>query len=120
MEKQAPIVDLIFLREFCHGNEQKMAVYIQTFMASLPAQFEELRSAVSSKQWPLVKSMAHTLKPQVSFIGLPGVLALVEKIEEDAQGDHAEQTIPDLFVELETVARKALLTLAQTLVTLSN
>ena len=94
-----------------------MTRYIHTFLESIPVQLQEIKNAVDSAQWEKIKSAAHSLKPQVAFIGLPVAQSLIEKIEEQAMPNFSEVNIRELTDELNKAMEDATNALAQTLLT---
>ena|SRR6185295_5276536 len=119
MKENTNTLDLTFLREFCHNDKKKMTWYIHTFLESVPEQLKEIKNAVASGHWQEIKSAAHSLKPQVAFIGLPVAQSLIEKIEELAMPDFSEVYIRELTLELNHAMESATDALVQTLLTFS-
>ena len=119
MNENIEILNLSFLREFCNNDHTKMAQYIRTFLETAPEEFPRLREASSSERWIEVKSIAHSLKPQIIFIGLPAMQLLIEKIELETAGSNSENNLITLIAELGKTMNEATDSLRQTLVTLS-
>ncbi|MEO6167492.1 MAG: Hpt domain-containing protein, partial [Chitinophagales bacterium] len=79
--QQENLIDLTFLKEFCKDDHEKMANYIHLFLETAPEQMEAMKNLSNSCNWTAVKTVAHTLKPQLAFIGVVNLSPLIEKIE---------------------------------------
>lgn len=121
MNKKQPeqLIDLSFLREFCRDDRQKMANYIHMFLESAPEQIETIKKSAVASNWLGVKKAVHSLKPQLTFIGVSIVSPLIEKIEYSATSENATSEIPSLIVHLEALMERSFNELIQTLVYLS-
>ena len=113
------LIDLTFLKEFCKYDREKMANYIHMFLESAPEQIETMKSDAGSGNWKAVKSAAHSLKPQLTFIGAGFIQPIIEKIEDSAAPDKAHHETISLLYSLEEHLEHAFNQLIQTLVSLS-
>ncbi|MEO5674829.1 MAG: hypothetical protein ABIQ74_09300 [Chitinophagales bacterium] len=118
MEKQAEL-NLDFLNEFCRGDKKKMAAYMNTFLESFPEQIQLIQLAASDGKSTELNILLHSLKPQVIFVGLTSVQALIEKIELESVQESAPQNIPILISHLEGAAERSIDAIKHTLVTLT-
>jgi len=112
------ILDLTFLKEFCSNDHKNMAQYIHTFLETVPEELRLIQEASTRQQWMEVKSIAHSLKPQVMFIGLLELQQILEKIELQVR-DNSNENVPSLVADLEQAMEKATDILIETLITLS-
>jgi HPt (histidine-containing phosphotransfer) domain-containing protein len=119
MNEKPKTLDLTFLKDFCNNDKKKMTRYIHTFLESVPEQLQVIKNAAASGQWQDIKSAAHSLKPQVAFIGLPVAQFWIEKIEEQAIPNFSERYIRELTVELNQAMEDASDALIQALLTIS-
>lgn len=119
MNENTHLLDLSFLKEFCDGNKNKMMHYIHTFLETTPEQLRLIKDASDNQQWMLVKSIAHSLKPQVAFIGLPEMQKLIEQIESESTKETPLKHVSALVVDLDNAMETATDALIQTLLTLS-
>ena len=102
MEDSAPSVDLQFLREFCRNDKKKMQQYIHTFLESTPRVIQQLKDAAAREDWTQVKILAHTLKPQAGFIGLPRMKRLLEEVEDEVREGKGEEKLKEQISHLDT------------------
>lgn len=113
------LIDLTFLKEFCNDDHEKMANYIHLFLESAPEQMEAMKSLASSGNWPAVKTAAHTLKPQLAFIGAVNLSPLIEKIEAATISENPVAETPTLVRKLEQLLDQSFNELIQSLVSLT-
>jgi HPt (histidine-containing phosphotransfer) domain-containing protein len=113
------LIDLTFLREFCKDNKEKMAHYIHLFLESAPEQVESMKSDADAGNWQAVRTTAHSLKPQLTFIGVGYMQPLVEKIESASVSANMTSETITLLGMLEDHMEVAFNQLIQTLVSLS-
>jgi HPt (histidine-containing phosphotransfer) domain-containing protein len=118
-DKDTPLVDLTFLREFCRDDREKMANYIHMFLESAPEQMEDIKSKAGQGNWNAVKAAAHALKPQVKFMGLAAIQPIIEQIESDTHADSSLASILPLISHLERLLERSSNELIQTLVSLA-
>lgn len=113
------LINLTFLREFCRDDRQKIANYIHMFLQSAPEQLEFIRANSDAADWNAVKAAAHSLKPQLLFIGADNTQPLIKKIESSASLENAPNEIPALVLHLEELMQQSFHELIETLVSLS-
>jgi HPt (histidine-containing phosphotransfer) domain-containing protein len=118
-EENKEVLDLTFLKEFCSNDRKKMAQYIHTFLETVPEDLRSMQEASDHQQWIQLKSIAHSLKPQVMFIGLPALQLILEKIEAQTMESNPKEDVQSLVSDLEKALEMATDVLIQTLVTLS-
>lgn len=117
--RQEKLIDLTFLREFCKDDHEKMANYIHLFLESAPEQMEMIKRNAKSGNWLGVKTAAHSLKPQLAFIGAITVPPLIEKIEKSAASENAIAETSSLIKNLEILLDQSFNELIQSLVSLA-
>ncbi|MFI5135637.1 MAG: Hpt domain-containing protein [Chitinophagales bacterium] len=111
--------DLSFLREFCRDDRRRMAQYIRTFLESVPEVLTDIDKSLKEKNADSLRKAVHSLKPQVTFLGLNGLKEKAEQIEDAlASAQIGELTIP-MIVELRSGLEEASEELVETLLTLS-
>jgi HPt (histidine-containing phosphotransfer) domain-containing protein len=77
------MVDISFLESFTKGDKNKMRRYIQMYLDNSPSIFEKMNSALESENWESLKINAHSLKPQVDYMGIPELKKCLSSIEEE-------------------------------------
>jgi HPt (histidine-containing phosphotransfer) domain-containing protein len=119
MNENSPTLDLTFLNEFCRGDKKKMAAYIRTFLETAPGEIQCIHDAVSALEWGKVTQHAHSLRPQATFIGIPALQLLTERLESESGGNQPEVSVPPLDAQLDAAMNEGIDALVQTLVALS-
>lgn len=110
-ESEAPlpehVTDRHFLNGFANGNEQKVQKYIGMFLDNAPRLLANIDQAMIEKDWPAVKIAAHSLKPQLSYMGVKEEVSKVFLIEQIASEACHVHRLPGLITNLKRVCIKA-------------
>ena len=64
------ITDISLLREFTGDDREKIAKYIKLYLDNASKEVEELKKGLETTDWELVRRAAHTLKPQLRYMGM--------------------------------------------------
>ena len=101
------ITDRAFLVQFTGGNKDKMNKYIGMFLDNAPKLLEKIDAAMAIKDYATVKINAHSLKPQLSYMGVKEEHSNILLIEQTSgeNGQHAR--LPELVSQLHLVCNKA-------------
>ena len=75
------MTDLTFLRQFTGNNPEKMKKYINMFVASAPTMVSSMENALSSGDYETIKITAHSLKPQIGYMGISTLEPSIKDIE---------------------------------------
>lgn len=75
------MVDLSFLEKFTKGNTTKMKRYISMYLNMAPERFEIMDQNIKDKSWPELAINAHSLKPQVEYMGITTLKEVMIEIE---------------------------------------
>lgn len=101
------VTDMQFLKQFTSGNEEKMHKYIGMFLENGPRLLANVKNGLESKDFPSIKIAAHSLKPQLSYMGVKEDVSHIFLIEQTAgEAAHFEK-LPPLVANLERVCEKA-------------
>lgn len=111
-EKQLPqlpekVTDRQFLTGLTNGNTEKMQKYIAMFLDNAPRLLRNIDEAFETKDLPSVKIAAHSLKPQLSYMGVKEEVSHVFLIEQIAGEQSYVGRLPELIENLNRVCRKA-------------
>jgi HPt (histidine-containing phosphotransfer) domain-containing protein len=101
------LINLDFLRSFTSNNPEKMRKYISIFLSAAPAEMESIRKNAGEKNWDALRSGAHTLKPQMTYMGIKNGEELLRKIEEQAGNASGTDQLPPMVKELDGIFEKA-------------
>ena len=109
----AQITDRAFLRSFTGGNEEKMQKYIGMFLDNAPKLLAKIDAAFAQKDLPALKIAAHSLKPQMGYMGIKEELSNIFLIEQTAGEQGHVELLPELLENLHRVSERAFTELGQ-------
>ncbi len=94
-------IDLTFLKQFTSGDINRMKRYIGMFLDSAPAGIESIQTYFKAKDWEQLRSAAHSLKPQIGYMGIHNIKDSIQGIEEGARAQNELDQLPDLIAKVE-------------------
>lgn len=100
------ITDMQFLAQFTGGNPEKRNKYINMFLENCPKLLAQINSAAERKDFPTMKIAAHSLKPQMGYMGIKEEVSNIYLIEHSAAEQQAE-VLPPLIQHLNKVCHIA-------------
>jgi CheY-like chemotaxis protein len=101
------VTDMQFLQQFTSGKKDKMDKYIGMFLENAPRLLKQIDDSFAGKDFPTVKVAAHSLKPQLSYMGVKEEISHIFLIEQTAsEAVHADR-LPPLIANLHRVCEKA-------------
>jgi DNA-binding response OmpR family regulator/HPt (histidine-containing phosphotransfer) domain-containing protein len=86
---------------------EELARHSVSFRAALPAQLEAMRRELKAARWPVLRSLAHTLKGTAGSFGLDSVGELAGTIEAELRAARTDH-LATLFDALFSASEKAL------------
>jgi len=89
------IPDLTYLKDMAAGDESFVVEIITYFVDSCPDTLQSMRECALSGDHEKLRFLAHTLLPQLTFVGILAAIPHLEKIESEIKLND------DLFVDLE-------------------
>lgn len=101
------VTDMQFLRQFTGGNMEKQQKYVGMFLDNAPKLLDSIDRAMNAKDYPAVKIAAHSLKPQLSYMGVKEDVSNIFLIEQSAGETAHHDTLPALIVNLKRLCTKA-------------
>lgn len=104
MEK---ITDLTFLKSFTGGDKGKMTKYINMILNSGPSSIRLMEEHLTNKDWPQLRTAAHSIKPQMSYMGAKKAEELARAIESNAGEQVNLENIPLQINEFKLLFEKA-------------
>lgn len=113
---KTPVTNLTFLKSFTGGNPEKMTKYINMFLQLAPGILANMEMHLQNKDWPQLKSVAHSLKPQAGYMGMKEAEEIIKTIELNAgEQTHLEQipALIDEYKQIFSVAQQELNTALQ-------
>lgn len=108
METGEKITNLNFLTNFAAGDTTRMKKYIGMFLQIAPQQMEKIKAALAASDWDGVRANAHSLKPQITYMGISGGDVLIKKIEDDAASRSNLAELPAMIDRMDDLCKKAI------------
>ena len=102
-----PIEDLTFLKTFTSGSQEKMTKYVNMFLQHAPALVNAMEENLAKQDWAALKTSAHSLKPQISYMGIKSGEELIKTIELNASEKSNLENIPAQINSLKEILEKA-------------
>jgi len=109
------ITDLTFLRSFTGDSREKMNKYINIFLQMCPGQLDAMQSLLQSQNYDQLRATAHSLKPQVTYMGIKPGEGLIKTIEQYAGEKINLDQLPALYQSFREICLKAIDELKQEL-----
>jgi signal transduction histidine kinase/CheY-like chemotaxis protein/HPt (histidine-containing phosphotransfer) domain-containing protein len=107
MTLPAKITDMQFLMQFTGGKPDKKNKYIQMFLENAPKLLNNIKHGLADGNYEAVKVAAHSMKPQMSYMGIKEEISHIYLIEKSAGEAAHHGKLPDLVQHLERVCEKA-------------
>ena len=89
-----PHTDLAYLERFCKGDRSRMEKYVLMYLQGAPDLFQKLKSLLDSGDGGSLAVAAHSLRPQVNYMGAQRLFELLTMIEDRARGEGATACAP--------------------------
>lgn len=101
------VTDMQFLRQFTGGNMEKMNKYVGMFLENGPRLLTNIEQSLQTKDLPAIKIAAHSMKPQLSYMGVKEDISHIFLIEQTAGEAGHYDRLPELVNNLKRVCEKA-------------
>ncbi len=101
------VTDMKFLQQFTGGNTEKQQKYIGMFLDNAPKLLAAIDRAIETKDYPAIKIAAHSLKPQLSYMGIKEEISNIFLIEQSSGEAAHFDTLPALVTNLKRLCVKA-------------
>lgn len=101
------VTDMQFLRQLTSNNPDKQKKYIGMFLENAPKLLDSIDKALAIKDYPTIKIAAHSLKPQLSYMGVKEEISKIFLIEQSAGEAAHFDTLPQLITNLKRLCVKA-------------
>lgn len=85
----APLTDLGYLERFCKGDQARMQKYIAMYLQGAPDLFAKLSTALAAGDAEALAVSAHSLRPQVNYMGAQRLFDLLTNLEQRARSEGA-------------------------------
>ena len=99
--------DLTFLESFTGGNPDKMKKYMNMFIQMCPGQLTLMSDHLKNQNYDQLRAAAHSLKPQITYMGIKRGESLVKEIEHMAAEKRDVEKIPGMLDEFSSICALA-------------
>ena len=107
MNAHEQIVNISFLEQFTNGDRTKMVKYINMFLQSAPGSIHTMKEQLAAGHFLDLRTTAHSLKPQLTYMGINGLKETILRIEEYAGQAIKPEEIARLIGEVENTCLAA-------------
>jgi DNA-binding response OmpR family regulator len=101
------VTDKEFLKQFTGGNPERMRKYVKMFMENATRLLISMDLALQAKDYGAIKIAAHSLKPQLSYMGVKEDVSHIFMIEQSAGSSAHFDNLENEILELNKVVNKA-------------
>jgi HPt (histidine-containing phosphotransfer) domain-containing protein len=107
-------LDLTFLNEIADGSDEFIIESIDMFLNQVPEILQIIDTGIAEKDWPVVATAAHKIKPNLGFFGMPVSQELIQQVELMAKNGAPEPgALASKFFEASGIVTANLKTLAE-------
>lgn len=96
------LTDLTFLKSFTGNDNEKVKKYVGMFLSRAPEQLAAINQSLDNKDYDSLKVNAHSLKPQLAYMGIKSLEQDILTIEENSGSKTNLDTLPELVAKLNT------------------
>jgi HPt (histidine-containing phosphotransfer) domain-containing protein len=90
MHLNMAVIDLGYLERFCKGDRSRMEKYIRMYIDASPGLFADLAVKAASGDANGLALAAHSLRPQVNYMGAQHLFDTLTTIEQKARAEGTE------------------------------
>ena len=113
--EDSQFVNLQYLKDTADGNNNLISEIINIFLNQTPEFLIKLDQASGSQNWNEVKTIAHKMKPTVSYVGISALTDTIKKIEDYSEQKVNLKEIPSLINNLKNICETAFIELRKEL-----
>lgn len=107
------LTDLSFMESFTKGDTAKIKKYITMFLQMAPGQLTSIQDKLGAKDWPALRTAAHSFKPQLNYMGIASLKDVILKIEHNANEEENLEELPAMVENLVETTQKAMVELEE-------
>lgn len=92
----APLTDLAYLERFCKGDKVRMEKYLRMYLEGTPTLFNTMQALCTAGDAEALAVAAHSLRPQVNYMGAKRVFDLLTVVEQRARAEGAAACVTEV------------------------
>ncbi len=101
------VTDMHFLKQFTKNDLEKQRKYISMFLENAPKLVTQLHEGLESKNYEMIKVAAHSLKPQLSYMGVIEDVSHIFLLEQSSGEKAHYNVLPELIGNVTSVCEKS-------------
>lgn len=102
------VIDMEYLRSLSKGDDVFEKNMIRAFSEQMPREIQELKTAIDNKDYEKIKSLTHSMRSTVSYLGLQQLIPLLLQMEAEAENEKGFSQIYNNFALLEVTCQLAI------------
>ena len=102
------VINLSYLNDLSGGDSTFVIEMIELFNDKIPGYLSSLEQNMQSQNWQEVRDIAHTIKPNIDYMGIDNLKEVVRKIERNAGDRNDLEEIPQLVDTMKKVCMEAI------------
>ena len=106
--KDTALVNLSYLRDVSKGSNEFMVKMINTFIAAFPGNCLLLQKHLDEKDYDSLYSLAHKMKPSISFMGISVLEKVIRNLEDAAREKRTDSPLAAWISEITQTGFKAI------------
>ncbi len=103
----APVTDMQFIKQFTNGNPEKIKKYTGMFLDNAPKMLEQIEAALATSDHRALKLASHSLKPQMTYMGIKEEESNIARIERAADDQTDFSKIAPMIHDLRKLCERA-------------
>jgi CheY-like chemotaxis protein/HPt (histidine-containing phosphotransfer) domain-containing protein len=103
----SPVTNMTFISQFTGGKPEKIQKYTSMFLVNAPKMLEQLEKGLIACDHNAIKIAAHSLKPQMTYMGIKEEESGIAAIEHCADAKDSFEKISGLLTTLKSVCNRA-------------
>jgi HPt (histidine-containing phosphotransfer) domain-containing protein len=100
-------INLEFLQNFTNNDNTNLVKYINMFLSLAPVSIATMKSQHECADWNNLRTTAHSLKPQLAYMGIDSLKEAILRIEEYAGEAKNPEAIGELIKTVEAGCNEA-------------
>ena len=86
------LYDLCMIEQLCRGNQEKIKKMVEVFIVQAPKSVEEIKIAFLQGDFAVIKTVAHRIKPTLSYYAIIKIEKDIQQIERLAkEGSNSDE-----------------------------
>lgn len=111
--KDENVCDLTYLNQFSQGDSERISKYINIYLKTAPTELLNMKNGMEGKQYEDIYRAAHSLKPQMTYMGIKSMEKLIRDIELNAKNQENLEKLPQMIQQAELILNKSFEELSQ-------